>query len=406
MASIQDQINIIKNIIKTKDKGLIINTIKEINPVVLMYYQMIDNTFEYYTDKLYDGCFNFDIDDAIQQFIEFDDVDFIIYIIKEFNFHLNTFQNKENRLKGVKIIEEIIYYYIENNHVNNLSIIFEKCKCFEGSNSFHILDTIYDYCYRNNNFKILEMYLMDPSNNCENDDTDPDEFNHTRCASLMSYGDYVDIIRVLHKYSEKYPAFLNFDFNLVFNAALVFGREKCIQYVLDNSTIDYHYEEEGEGFTKVNGIYPFTDSIMYAIMGKNINCVKIVLDIFKINENNWEHYFKFAAVYGNLEIIQYMITIKPYLVDQIENFYTNILKFALCEGNIEIVKFAINNGATYSTNLNDMLQFVENYNDGRGPEHMAIDEDYTCFYDEKYHHPENIDEKIAECIQFIHNLVN
>ena len=61
MASIEVQVNIIKDVLNTHDKELIINTIKNIHPIILMYYQMIDNTFEYYTDKLPEEYFNFKI---------------------------------------------------------------------------------------------------------------------------------------------------------------------------------------------------------------------------------------------------------------------------------------------------------------------------------------------------------
>jgi hypothetical protein len=397
MASIEVQVNIIKDVLKTRDKELIINTIKDIHPIILMYYQMIDNTFEYYTDKLPEEYFNFNIDNAIEMFIDINDIDFVFYIIKEFNFDIN-------REKGHQIIEEMIRYYIENDEVDNLNMIYEKNHIL-GSNAFCILEPIYNYCYRNNKSDILEIYLMNPANNDE-DEAEPDEFNHTMCCPLMTYGDYVDIIKVLYKYSKEYPAFFNFDFNLVFNSAIIQGREKCMQYCLDhlNDSINYHYEEEKYlfPFETVNEIFPFTDSIMYAIIGKNMNCVRTVFYMFKnkINESNWEHYFKFASVYGTLEIIKYMIMIKPYLVDKIECFYNNILKFALCEGNIDIVKFAILNGATYSPN---MIRFIQKYNEGREPDYTGIDEDYTGFYDEKYHCPKNLNEKIMECIQFIHN---
>jgi hypothetical protein len=398
MASIEAQVNIIKDILKTQDKELIINTIKDINPIILMYYQMIDNTFEYYTDKLPEEYFNFDIDNAIQMFIDIDDIDFVFYIIKEFDLHINSD-------KGQQIMDEMIEYYIENDEIDNLNIIHQKSKCLH-SNSFHTFKTVYDYCCRNNKHQIFEMFIMNPDNNDE-DDAEPDDFNHTMCCPLMTYGDYVDIIKVLYKYSKEYPAFLNFDFNLIFNAAIIQGRYKCMQYCLDNSTIEYHYEEEKYSFPveTVNVIYPMTDSIMYAIIGKNMNCVRTVFDMFKnkLNDSNWEHYFKFASVYGTLEIIQYMIMIKPYLVDQIEGFYNNILKFALCEGNIEIVRFAIINGANYSSNRDDMIKFIKDYNEGRGPEYIGIDEDYSGFYDEKYHCPKNLDERIMECMRFIYN---
>jgi hypothetical protein len=144
---------------------------------------------------------------------------------------------------------------------------------------------------------------------------------------------------------------------------------------------------------------------MYAIIGKNIRCVQTVFDMFinKQNVNNitmFKCYFNFAAVYGTLEIIQYMITRKPHFVDQIENFYDNLLKFALCEGNIEIVKFAINNGATYNHN---MKIFVEDYNNNRNDDYIGVENDDFDMYELKRLLPEDINDRIEECMRFINN---
>jgi hypothetical protein len=401
MESIQDKINIIKDILKTNDNDMIIDTIKNINPIILMYYQMMDNTFKHYNDKLPERHFNFDIKDAVEILINIGDANFVIYIIKEFKLYGDI--NLQKYTKGSKIIENIVEYCVETNDINYLNILDDSIKS-EDLESFNINYYVINKSIFNNNHQILENYLMDPKHN-EEDDKDPDEFEAYICAQIMYCGDYVDIVRVFHEYSKKFPDFINFDFNLVFNAALVNGREKCMQYALNNSSIDYHYKIEEKspwGITMiVNEIYPFTDTIMYAIMGKNINCVQNVFNIFmdKIDNKNWEEYFKFASVYGTLEIIQYMITLKPYLVEQIEGFYNNILKFALCEANIDIIKYAMLNGAKFS---NDMHDFVKDYNKDRGPEE-AIDEDYIDFYMNKYTLPENFNEKYIECIKLIHN---
>ncbi len=399
MASIKDQIKIIKDVVSSNDKENIIKKIANIHPIILMYYQMMDNTFEYYNDKLPDEYFNFDINDAIKMFIQIGDANFVNYIIKEFNFHKHCFVYKDKREKGTKIIETMIEYYIYTDDINNLNIIHDNIN-FGGLESFNTTYYIINNSIIYNKPKILELFLMDPNNNNE-DNAEPNEFNNIICSHIMYRGDLVDIVNVFHKYSKKYPDFINFDFNIVFNAALVYGREKCMQYVLNNGTINYHYEKEGEGFTTVNEIYPFTDSIMYAIIGKNINCVRTIFDMFmsKINNDNWIEYFKFASVYGTLEIIKYMLTIKPHLVEQIDDFYNNILKFALCEANIDIVKFAIINGANYSK---DMHEFVKDYNNGRGPEE-AVDEDYIDFYMKKYALSDNFNEKYIECIRLINN---
>ena len=399
MDKIQEQLNIIKNILMTQDNILIINTIENINPIILMYYQMIDNTFEYYTNKLPKEYFNFDIDDAIDMFIDIDDMDFIIYIIEKFNF-----LNPQNIEKGEQIIKEMCEYYIDDDDIDNLNIIYAKFKSIPSS--LNISKIILNYCYRNNKTNIIEIYLRVPENKIEYEE-DPYVFNGYMCSLLMTWGDYVDTINVLYKYSQEYPALLNFDFDIVFNSALVGGRYKCMHYALNHSTIDYYCKDETNEtysieFDIIDYIYPITDSIMYAIIGKNINCFRTVFDMFKdkLKECNWEHYFKFASVYGTLEIIQYMIIMKPYIVDKIEDFYNNILKFALCEGNIDIVKFAIINGANYSPN---MIEFVNDYNNGRDTDYDGVAGDITGFYDELYHCPDDLDERIMKCMHFIHN---
>ncbi len=395
MASFQDQINIIKDVLMTHNKDTIVKTISSIHPVILMYYQMMDNTFEYYNDKLSEEYFKLDIDDTIKMLIDIGDVNFVNYIIKELNYNKCCFENQELYNKGIKIIESMIEHYFETEDIYNLNIIHEN------TNWANTMSYVIHYSIIKNKPALLEMFLMNPKNN-NIKDAEPDDFKSVQCSHIMYTGDLVEIVRVFHEYSKKYPDFIDFDFNLVFNAALVNGRYKCMQYALENGTINYHYEKEDNKLLTVNGIYPFTDSIMYAIIGKNIKCIQTVIDMFsnKINcINKWEEYFKFASVYGTIDIIKYMLTLKPYSPEQIEGFYNKILKFALCQANINIVKFAISNGASFNEEMNT---FVKDYNHGRGPEE-AIDDDYIDFYMVKYTLPDDFKKKYIECIKFINN---
>jgi hypothetical protein len=389
--SIQEKINNINEVLKTNDQELIMSTISDIDPIILLYYQMNNKSFKYYINKLPENYFVVDCKKATQKFIEINDAYFFNYAFKFLRF------------RGGKIIKRIISHYIENNDIDSLNILKEL-------NPYGLTDSIINYCYQYNKHEILKQYLMNPENN-DIDEAEPDNFNHTLCGPIMATDDLIDIIKVLHEYSKQFPDFINFDFNLVFNAAIINGREKCMHYALNNSVINYHYEIEdayvnksGPYYEEVIGAYPFTDSIMYAIIGKNINCIQLVFDIFKnqIKDENWEHYFKFAAIYGTLEIIKYMITIKPYLVEQIDGFYTNILKFALCEAKLDIVQFAINNGAQFSVSFHE---FVKKYNVGRCPGEydVPLDGDFNDFYLNKYSMTENFDKEYEECIKYIND---
>ncbi len=394
MAQIQEQFNIIKDVVKTNNKDSIIKIINGIHPLILMYYQMMNNSFECYTNKLPKEYFDFDIDEAIKMFIKIDDISFVNYIIKKFCYNK---LNIDDYNKGIKIIEKLIEYYVFNDNINNINLLNNIN--FESINYFNINYFVINECIIYNKPNILKMFLMEPDNNHE-DNIEPDEFKSYICSHIMHRGDLVEIVKVFHEYSIKYPEYINFDYNLVFNCALVNGREKCMEYALKLGHIDYYYyEEEKCDYSTINSIYPFTDSIMYAIIGKNINCIKKVFEIFnnRIDNIKIKEYFNFASVYGNLDIIMYMLNYKSHMVQIDNQFYNNILKFALCEGNIDIVKFAKNNGAIYST---DMGNFIEDYNDGRGPEE-AFDNDFIDFYMKKYALPEDYKQKYIECMKYL-----
>ncbi len=386
MQSIQEQIRIVRNIIKTPlNDEQIIETLKRVHPLIVIYCKMTNNVLDNYIDRINLDYFHNDLlVECVDIFIELDDVNFIIYAMKEFKL-IN---------RSADIIQSIIMYYIDKNDINSLKLIRDE---------FKINNNIVCACIENNYPEVLKMFVKEPYDEYDEGDV----FYRFICSKIMYEGDYIDLVKVYHEHGHE--PLDNSSFNHVFNCALVFGREICMHYSLNNTTIDYFYEDEpSREFDKyspstVSTIYPFTDTIIYAIIGQNMNCIQTVFAMFmdKIKNENWEHYFKFASVYGSLEIIKYMITIKPYIVDLIDNFYNNILKFALCEGNLDIVIFAINNGATYS---NNMLDFANEYNSCRESYYESgVDDDYTLFYEKKYLNPYDIEELIEMCMQFIYN---
>jgi hypothetical protein len=213
----------------------------------------------------------------------------------------------------------------------------------------------------------------------------------------------VEMMEIYYEYSKKFPNFINFNFSTVFNASLVFGREKCMQFALTNSSdIKYYYNEEESWCFSINNIFEITDTVMYAIIGNNLTCLQTVFDMFMNNLkiDNWKHYFNFAASFSSPEIIQYMITLKPFLVDQIKNFYNNILQFALANANTENVKYALEHGAIYSPS---MEQFVTDFNYGRPNTYEPVDEDYIDFYSSVYSKSFDFDNNYEECKRIIMN---
>jgi len=291
MSTIQDKINIINDVLNTQNEELIMNTIKDIHPVILTYYEMTNETFKNYTDNLPEGYFHIDInDDVIDIFIEIGDANFVIYADNEYD--------TDN-----EIIRMMLTHYVKTDDANNLQII----------NNNSDVDVSY-CCFYHNKPELLKTIIMEPANNTN----EADHFKENKCGLIMGEGDLLEIIKVYHEHSTTYPDFSSFNFNLVFNGALAYGREVCMQYALNNSTIDYNYQINYNYETEPQ-MFPFYDTIMYAIIGKNMICVQTVFDMFMnqpnvIDNNNWTQYFNFAAVYGSLEIILIrLLVIKDYV---------------------------------------------------------------------------------------------
>ena len=143
MDSIQAKLKIINDAINTQDEEHIINTLKTIHPIILMYYKITNNTFDYYNKlpKEYFSIYNMNMDDVIDILMDINDIDFIIYIIKEFKLILYTYKSS---IKRKELIDGIVSDYIDNNETDKLDIFNQKCTEI----GFNILHSIYDYCYR------------------------------------------------------------------------------------------------------------------------------------------------------------------------------------------------------------------------------------------------------------------
>ncbi len=243
------------------------------------------------------------------------------------------------------------------------------------------------------------------------------EINHSfinvYASNIFSYGDHVEIFQIYIEFinNTDYDIFGNAHiygskFKTLCESALVEGRERTMQFALnnENSLELYEYQNTNIYSDFMFLAFQFHDTINYAIMGQNLNCIRTVIDIYTatntINDENWEVYFTFAAVYGNMNIINYFLIIKPFMPELIEDFYNKMLKFALCNANINVIKWALNNGAVYSQTIGD---FVEHYNQNRAEEVEMIGEDWSLFITNKYTLPNNFQTKYHECMMAIHS---
>ncbi len=391
MESIQQHIDNIKNSIDNLSEEDIMEVINTTKPIIVLYYLMKNESFEYYTNKLPANFFFRDDNEEIEFNITIEDANFIKFCINKFKYHYLEDYFEDT----IDILDALIVDYKKKNDITNLNIINEILH-----NNIRKVDKIIPFYQKPH---IYEQFLMKP--NSENDFFDEDEshFSYIICNSILRYGDSLDIIKLFYECSKKYPDLLEFNFKNVLECALVNGREKTMQFVLDNCNCNSNELYEFETDCCFENFFDISDTITIALLGNNIVCLQTVIEFFsdRIKYEDWFEYCKFAAVYSSEEILQYLIILKPYIVEKNENFYNIILQYALCNANFDNVKLALRNGAEYSVN---MQKFINEYNRKRSTEEYIAESDPAEVITIKLLLSENFNEQFNECMNFIMNL--
>ena len=152
MTTNYEKINIILAALNAKDDALIINTIRQIHPIFLLYInynKMLDRTILTYLWKLLNkSYFSINIEDAYKIFININDAKFVNYALEyllsidyeylDYNnfkdvepidwmplntIDVNKYINRSVIDKYIQIIKKMIEYYIKNDDIDNLNFI-------------------------------------------------------------------------------------------------------------------------------------------------------------------------------------------------------------------------------------------------------------------------------------------
>ncbi len=384
MISIEGIVNNFNEIIATNNKDTIIRTIKEYHPIIGLFLISSVKVKEYLKYITYN-------------LLDFDD-ECVNYLIKINNYNMGDDENKELDIDDRNsihhdddinfIIANISMGYVSRNDINNINNIYNNFK-------YCAFEILYQMILANN-FELLDTFIIMNFYNNQNDGLeDIDIFNDALCKYSMRETNSLEMIRIFHNYYQAYPDKMNFDITIVLNCALVNGKEICMHYALNNGA---------EYFVDVNQFNndEIIDTLIYAIIGKNLNCVRTICDVYLnefIQDCNWERYILFASTFGTIDIVKYLLNLQPHLVEQIENLYNKILKYALINVNNDCVLFALNNGAIYNDN---MLEFVHEYNTLYN---RCIDNpDYLDTYDFYIVFrllPDNYEHELQKCIDFV-----
>ena len=399
-----DRINHIKqNIFNNLPNELIINIMKHMGPVTLLYMEYLDPNFKYFSRML-----------PVSYFINFTKyTDDYNQVVKE----LAILSNERIIEKTCSIFHNLYNHFKSEFGPNKLMptpeqvvelLAFKKKMINFGNNIFYqmvlndniegcIMMLSLNYLYINYETIIYEILELNKPNVLEQVVRAGIALNKSFSA-FNYYGNNVvkqyDSAEVMQKYielSNEFPDHMYFDIDIFLRTTLNYGKVNCMQVALNNGANFQEYEwEDPEDYMNKS------DSIIHAILGNNMTCIRTMFELVEIFElNDWKSYISFASVHGTVEIIEYIISKESNIINEYENIYNEILKYALCNANINVVQYALNNGAVYS---DDMLEFVNDYNETRSEEPLELDEDFDNFHYKRDKLPAHFQEKLNNCI--------
>jgi len=114
--------------------------------------------------------------------------------------------------------------------------------------------------------------------------------------------------------------------------ALLYGRDNTMKLLISSGAI-------------IN-----TNSISSSILGKNIDCVKYILDNVTVDKERFLKVITFSSSHGNKEIVEYLINKYPLFINN--NTFDNLLNHALSNANKQCILYAKELGArSFSASL-------------------------------------------------------
>ena len=357
-------------VFKTSTDDFILETLTKYHPCILLYYKKMNEDFNQYFEKIPIEFFNFNIDEECCKII-------------------NIFVKSH---KARNIYNSIIIHFIKFNDISNINILYQKYDC---------LDFIVEALIVSNNPELLELFLSMNLYNQNGIELMADVF-FTSNSLIFNRTDKVHICQVLHNYFQNNSASQeDYHVNTILNTALVYGRENSMHFALNNGGT-FSQDDMHQNITP--------DTMFYAIVGGNINCIKTIYETFKehIEDRNILQYINFASIFGTPEIIEYILTFKPHITDQIDKrkFFNSILMYSLCNLNTQIMEYALRNGAVYKDGY---LEYIKKFNSIY--DRTFEDESLGFLLEDKYDFwfvfcrlPEDYNTKLPEFIETIINL--
>jgi hypothetical protein len=217
-----------------------------------------------------------------------------------------------------------------------------------------------------------------------------------------------------------HPKFISNNINVIiddlFHLSLRTGRIKCAKVALKYISKIYIRKYTGESNifnnkSLSNTLYKKESTMMHAIMGKNIECIELVLELYKDMQfdifDEYEHLINIASSHGNPQILNILSKILPNKFYTI-GIYDSILINALSNANVDNILFV--KSINYDININHIIHEAEKIIKYKHSNqvyeisglHMGQKViDFTLFWNKYFTLPCNIDYNFVECCNMI-----
>jgi hypothetical protein len=252
------------------------------------------------------------------------------------------------------------------------------------TNDFEIINLFLQWCIDNDNYwykELFEQVLY--HNKCNIFQTlislyeKSKEYNVTSWCLQVAYtyifegGDNIEILREFIAFSIRIWQYNTFK-NYLLPLSLLYGRFNCMMYFINITNEDElvkcfnDYEDDKyEIASSINNIIirecaPVTTNyiIRAAIIGKNINCLNVIISKHVIiSDDSFKVLLKCAAQHSTHEILNMLFSLRPAMCNDNE-LLSELLSYALSSYKIENIKLLYTMGAKYNENINTLATLI------------------------------------------------
>ena len=267
----------------------------------------------------------------------------------------------------IKIVENVVIPYILNtNDVEIINLFLQWC--IDNENYWY--NELFEQVLYHNKCNIFHTLISLYEKSKEYDVTS--WCLQVAYSYIFDGGDNIEILREFIAFSIRIGEYNTLKTDLL-PLSLLYGRFNCMMYFINITNVDELVEcfnknefyDDNDSALSTNNIIsreniPFTTNyiIRAAIIGKNINCLNVIISKHvMISNDSFKVLLKCAAQHSTHDILHMLFSLQPAICNDKE-LLSELLSYALSSYKIENIKLLYTMGVKYNENINTLATLI------------------------------------------------